>query len=215
MTRAAALKIKVCGITRATNSAGLASLQADFLGMIFAPRSSRRCSLDDARFIRSSVRHRYVGVFADQSISLVLEVCSKLNLDAVQLHGEEDLEYCRELRSGLAGAKLIKAVPIGDLHVLPDMSEFSSTIDLFLLDSTSSGQGGSGRKFNWQLFDGCIFPHPFFLAGGIGPDDSAAIRGIKERQPNLLGVDVNSRFEVAPGAKNISKLAEFIEELAK
>lgn len=88
---------------------------------------------------------------------------------------------------------------------------FEGNVDYFLFDTKTKQHGGSGKKFNWQLLEKYTGNTPFFLSGGIGPDDVEEIKGINH--PMLAGVDLNSGFEDEPGLKNIEKLKKFIEEI--
>ena len=211
MDKAARLQIKVCGMRDPQNLEQVCALAPEYVGFIFYERSKRflGSSPDPALFAIPGPGIRTVGVFVDEELKRVRKAIDKYGLDMVQLHGEESVEYCRIL-SGEA-VQVIKA--FGPHVTNMDLERFRGAADLLLFDSGGAGSGGTGRKFDWALLDDMAFSAPFLLSGGIGPGDAALIRDLELK--GFRGVDVNSRFELSPGLKDVKSLKEFITNIRK
>lgn len=193
------LKLKVCGMKDAENIQHLIDLRPDFMGFIFYKKSPRYVSeLDADVFSRVPISIKKVGVFVNEDLDAVLEIYEKYGLDYIQLHGDEDLAYSKKLKA--KGVKIIKVFRI--LDSLPySMAKFCDFSDYFLFDTASKSYGGSGRHFDWSILRNYSFEVPYLLSGGISLED---VEQIKEMNPSgLEGVDVNSRFEIEPGLKDI------------
>lgn len=189
----------------------LCSLAPEFVGFIFYPLSKRFVGHhpDPALFDIPGPAIKKVGVFVDEEIKLVNRAVEAYGLEAVQLHGKESVDYCRQL-SGDA-LEVIKVLDPNAAEL--ELERYREVVDLFLFDSAGAGSGGSGQKFDWDLLGSLSYPLPFLLSGGIGSGDAELIRSLEIRE--LLGVDINSRFELSPGLKNIEQLKEFILEIRK
>ena len=202
--------VKVCGITRAQDAADVASSGACYAGLIFAEKSKRCLTFQQAKQIVDDVPFQYVGVFVDASVSLVVEYATALNLVAVQLHGNESQRYISELRTVLADKCQIWLAK-GITDTLPLLDE--KYVDRFVLDcKVGEKSGGTGQAFDWQLFAhtslSAQLRSKIILAGGINPDNvqQAARLG-------LGGIDLNSGVEDAPGIKSVKKLQLAFEKL--
>jgi phosphoribosylanthranilate isomerase len=208
-----ALKIKVCGMREADNLEQVCELGPDFVGYIFFKASARYVGEqpDEALFSIPGDKISRVGVFVNEPILSVRSKLSKGWLDVVQLHGTESPKYCKSLVN--EGIHVIKA--IGPDHILSDgrLEEYYGVVHYFLFDTAGEGHGGTGRKFDWSLLEKYSLPVPFLLSGGVGPEDGQLVRSLDHLL--LRGVDVNSRFEDAPGRKNIKELEGFIKEIRK
>jgi len=211
METRAKLQIKVCGMRDPLNLEQVCSLAPEFVGFIFYPRSKRFVGThpDPALFDIPGPAIKKVGVFVDEELSQVRKTIEIYGLDAVQLHGGETVDYCRQL-SG-EQVEVIKAV--NHRGPYPEITRYLEVVDRFLFDSAGSGSGGSGQKFDWKLLEELPLSAPFLLSGGIGPGDAGHIRSLHFQ--GLIGIDVNSRFELSPGIKNIESLREFIIEIRK
>lgn len=205
------LKIKVCGMRDPHNLEQVCDLAPDLIGYIFYKGSKRfvGSSPDPSLFSIPGPGIKRVGVFVNEELLQVKRAIELYHLDAVQLHGKEPAEYCRELaREGL---ELIKVLdPYGPD---PGFREFKELVDYFLFDSAGQGKGGSGEKFDWKILEKDPLASPYFLSGGIGPGDAEMIRSMQ--LPGMMGVDVNSRFEVSPGLKDVTGLKEFMNHIRK
>lgn len=203
------IKLKVCGLKDSDNIKGLLStVQPDFIGLITYDKSPRYMlnTLNDVDFVTSTKK---VGVFVNTEVNMVLKTIAQYKLDAVQLHGGESVEYCEQFKKH--DVKVIKVFSVLDELPHEKMAQYVSSVDYFLLDTKTPMHGGSGRKFDWKILDDYTYDIPFFLSGGIDADDAEAINNLAISQ--LYALDINSKFEVAPGIKDINKIKEFKERL--
>ena len=225
------MMIKVCGMRDAANIRAVDGLPVDLMGFIFWPRSSRYVS---RRPDYLPTRCKRVGVFVDAAIPDVLRHVSDYALDYVQLHGSESPAYLRQLRAALPAAApslpdaapsladggfpaIIKAFSIATAADLSQTSAYHGLADLFLFDTKGPSAGGNGRKFDWSVLSAYAGPTPFLLSGGIGPADAGLLRQLPLLDgfpvEYFYGIDLNSRFELAPGLKDIHLLQDFIKTI--
>ncbi|MGB5692793.1 MAG: phosphoribosylanthranilate isomerase [Flavobacteriaceae bacterium] len=209
------MKLKICGMKY--NSDDVAELRPDYLGYIFWEPSRRY--FDGSISGRRSGPKR-VGVFVDAApediVLLVYEHC----LDAVQLHGKEAPAYCRHLREILgtqhsSGIEIIKAFAVDEGFNFDPLKEYESSCDFFLFDTRDELPGGTGRRFDWRLLKNYELNKPYFLSGGIGLSDAEAIKSflLQPEAENCYAIDLNSRFEIKPGLKNVKALKSFMKEI--
>jgi phosphoribosylanthranilate isomerase len=205
------MKIKVCGMRQASNIEALVKLCPDFIGLIFYPKSKRfvgpQISPDIDLLIPRSLSR--VGVFVNESFDDLIEKIKLNNLDIVQLHGDESVDYCTSLKS--LGVSCIKAFGISSDFDFDSIVSYEKVCDYFLFDTSSELRGGTGVKFEWKKLNEYRGTNDFFLSGGINPGDVEALKTLNH--PRLFAVDVNSGFEVEPGIKDIKKLESFILQL--
>jgi phosphoribosylanthranilate isomerase len=205
------MKIKVCGLTDPLNVLAVAKAEPDYMGFIFYSGSSRFVGTEPDRRLFSTLRYgaKKVGVFVDEEINKMLAFSVTAGLEIVQLHGNESVQICSELKS--SGLVVIKSFNIDKDFGFEPLIKYLPVCDYFLFDTKSEFQGGSGKKFNWSKLEEYTLDKPFFLSGGIGPDDWGAIEKISNRA--FYAVDINSRFETAPGIKDASLVKKFINDL--
>lgn len=203
------LKLKVCGMKDPENIKGLIDLRPNFIGFIFYPKSPRYSSDFDADLIsRIPISIKKVGVFVNENESTVLSIANKYGLEYIQLHGDEDVEYVKYLKS--KGLKIIKVFRMMDS--LPVSAKaFDGEVDYFLFDTATPNYGGSGRHFDWNILKNYNLETPFLLSGGIELGDVEKIKSLDIDK--LAGIDVNSRFEIEPGLKNLALIKELIEAI--
>ncbi len=197
--------VKVCGMRDAENIRQVEQTGADLMGFIFYPKSKRCVGQLPAYMPRLQKR---VGVFVNAAKETVLDTASRFSLDYIQLHGNESSELCEDIRS--CGLRVIRALGIAG----PDDARRAETFtaaDLLLFDTPSPAHGGTGQRFNWQALAAYCGKVPFLLSGGLGPE--AADDLLAFSHPMMAGVDLNSRFETAPGMKDTAALAQFIAKL--
>lgn len=204
------LQIKVCGLKQETNIKALSQLPIDYMGFIFYNKSPRfidnGISFD---FIRTLPEHiKKVGVFVNEPSYSIINSVAHYNLDLVQLHGDETVKTCLELKPYV---KIIKAVRVSDEFDFNTLEEFAPVIDHFLFDTDTTNYGGSGKQFNWELLKKYCLNKSFFLSGGISIESSAQLNEF--HHPLLKGIDINSKFETEPGIKDIEKIKAFITKL--
>ena len=205
--------IKICGMREAENireveqlSTVNCQLSIDWMGFIFYPKSSRYVSARPAYLPQKCKR---VGVFVNASIDDIRQNIADYSLDIVQLHGHESTDSIRSLRSLCGDAiSIIKAFNIATKEDLEATTPYAGLVDYFLFDTKGPSVGGNGEKFDWSVLEAYNGDTPFLLSGGIGPDDAERI--LDYHHPKCIGVDLNSRFEIEPGIKDITKLKTFL-----
>ena len=202
--------IKVCGMTDASNIRQVAETGVDWIGMIFWQPSSRCCHDPGvAQTIPEGIQR--VGVFVDEEVETIVRRTEECGLNRVQLHGRETATSIRQLRQRLPqGVEIIKAISILTLDDLALAEDYEPLVDYLLFDTKCKTVGGSGRQFDWSILNHYQGQRPFLLSGGIGPDDARRLAAFSH--PQLAGYDLNSRFETAPGIKNVEALQRFLAE---
>ena len=195
----------------AENIREVEALGIDMMGFIFWPKSSRYVS---QRPDYLPTKCKRVGVFVDEDPEQVKRLAAEYRLDYIQLHGHETPEVISYLRTpALPHPRIIKAFNISTAEDLIQTQPYEGLVDYFLFDAKGKSVGGNGEKFNWDVLDAYQGNTPFLLSGGIGPDDAERVNAFYH--PKCIGIDLNSRFELAPGLKDIAKLKEFISNLNK
>lgn len=201
------MRVKVCGMNFPDNVAAVDALGVDSLGFVFYPNSPRCVTTPPEKL--PPTRAKRVGVFVDQDEDEILSAVGRYGLDGVQLHGAESPDFCRRLRGSLPpGTLLVKAVCVASSEDLTAALAYEEVADGLLFDTRCATHGGSGRRFDWSLLSRYRGNLPFLLSGGLGPGDEERVRSF--RHPRCLGVDLNSRFELSPGVKDVAALARFL-----
>lgn len=187
------------------------ALMPDYIGFIFYQGSPRYAGATLKPDFLEGINERIkkVGVFVGEDMAKVYETVITYGLDAVQLHGDESVEYCSKLRE--KELEVIKAFFIENEADFGGIEKYVEVCNYFLFDNRGSTGGGSGKKFNWEILQAYNMDKPFFLSGGIGPDDAAKVTQIVN--PYLYAVDINSRFETEPGIKDIGLVKKFMNQL--
>jgi phosphoribosylanthranilate isomerase len=196
------MKIKVCGLRDADNIKAVAALEPDYMGFIFYNKTPR--FVDDIGIEVLGAIPSYTNktaVFVDESAKTISALIDKYNFDFVQLHGNETPAFCKALRDQ---AIVIKAFGIHNEFDFSQLSKYKNKVDLFLFDAKTDIHGGSGKTFDWDILDKYDMDIPFFLSGGLSPDNLEEVKKITH--PQFYGVDLNSKFEISPGMKDIEKL---------
>ena len=202
------MKIKVCGMRNVDNISELLKLTPDYIGFIFYDKSKRFVTDFPQVEISSSIKK--TGVFVNETIDEVLRKVLDFQLDTVQLHGDESVDYCKELNSK-SPIDIIKAFSVDENFDFRSTQDYESHCDLFLFDTKGKEYGGNGLKYDWSILKKYEGETPFLLSGGINENDVETIRRFQHSR--FVGVDLNSGFEDAPSQKNIQKLKEFKEKL--
>ncbi len=203
------MMIKVCGMRDADNIRAAEALGIDLMGFIFWPKSSRYVSEKPAYL---PTQCRRVGVVVDTAIDDIRQHVEDYALDVIQLHSKETPAYLQALRSLYGDSiAIIKAFNIATAEDLQQTACYEGQADYFLFDTKAQQVGGNGTKFDWTVLASYAGETPFLLSGGIGPDDAEQVRAF--HHPLLAGMDLNSRFELAPGLKDIQQLKTFIQAL--
>lgn len=205
------MKVKICGLRDKDNIREIAGMKPDYLGFIFYKASPRYAGdiLDVDTLNELDEGLKKVGVFVNENINKVVDIALAYGLDVLQLHGNENPAYCSELKG--ENFEIIKAfTPVNENDFLT-MKKYSGSCDYFLLDNRGKMAGGSGQKFNWEILDKYKLDIPFFLSGGIGPGDSEQLLSMNYK--NMTAIDINSRFEIAPGVKDPALVEEFLNKI--
>lgn len=199
------VKLKICGMKHAANIAAVADLHPAYMGFIFyskSPRFISNISAELIKYIPASIKT--TGVFVNEELEKVKANVVHLQLKAVQLHGEEPVEYCAAIKS--LGVEVIKAFGINENFDFSILTKYQPVVDYFLFDTQTAGHGGSGKVFDWTLLEKYQLNKPYFLSGGIDLDHVEAILALND--PRFYAIDVNSRFEIDPGLKDVDKLTK-------
>lgn len=208
------MRVKVCGMTQEEQVNELADMGVEFAGFIFYPKSPRYVlhHMTPAQ-IKKINNVNKVGVFVNTPVEEVLQVVDECRLQMVQLHGDESPKQCERIADYIS---VIKAFRISDNDSIEWMTRpFLDTCDLFMFDTMGAGYGGTGKKFDWQILKGVQMTKPFFLSGGIEPGDANSLKEFAQLSiaKQLFSIDINSRFEVSPGVKDLKKVRSFVDQI--
>lgn len=198
------MKIKVCGMREANNISELVALPIDYIGFIFYKKSKRYVAEKVDALIPKQIKK--VGVFVNETTEKIEQIVQEFDLDIIQLHGDETPEFCQVLST--KGYTIFKAFGIDAAFDFEQLKAYEPYCDYFLLDAKGKSYGGNGVQFDWQLLEHYTIKKPFFLSGGIEVESIPSIQKITH--PQLYGIDVNSKFEIAPALKNIDKIKQAI-----
>ena len=202
------MKIKICGMKYPDNILETGALLPDYMGFIFWEKSAR---FFDGEIPQLPESIKKVGVFVNESVENIIEKINKYNLQAIQLHGKESVEFCQDLKSKINDKiEIIKVFSVGDDFDFDDLKPFENVCDYFLFDTKGKLPGGNGTTFDWKILEKYKSEKPFFLSGGIGVEEIPTIKNLKLP---IYAIDVNSRFEIKPGLKNKNLLYSFIQNL--
>lgn len=206
-------QLKVCGLTQLNQITELINLQVDFLGFIFYDKSPRYV-LDHLSLKQiSEINHQgKVGVFVNETINKILEISEKAQLNYIQLHGDENANFVSDLRQKLnSEIGIIKVIRIP--FVIPRNEEsqklftsllsIQTDIDYILFDTDSKAFGGTGKTFDWRILNELDIKIPYFLSGGISLENTGDLKNINQKP---VALDINSKFEIEPGNKNLEKI---------
>ena len=199
-------KIKICGLTRTEDIEMVNEFLPDYVGFVFA-KSRRQVSSEQAKELKKKLKPeiKAVGVFVNEKAENIAEIANQGIIDLIQLHGDEDAVYCRQLRN-LTQTPIIKAVRVRDEEDLAGIEEFDC--DYYLFDTLSSKEyGGTGKAFDHSILHNKEIKKPFFVAGGLNQDNVAAV--IEVIKP--FGVDTSGGVET-DGIKDANKINEFVKQ---
>jgi phosphoribosylanthranilate isomerase len=207
------MRIKVCGMTSTEQVLQLDEMGVEFAGFIYYPKSPRYVYRFMPRPEIKKIKGKginKVGVFVNATVEEVLSAVDDCGLYIVQLHGDETPKYCEKIANYVTVVKAFRLRE--DDNVLWKVKDYMDIADMFLFDTEGANYGGTGKKFDWNTLKGLNIGKPFFLSGGIGPDDIEKLQELTQDPvaKDLFSIDVNSRFETSPGIKDMDKLREFI-----
>jgi len=209
------MKLKVCGLKSPENIDQLTKLDVNFMGFIFFERSKRFVADTlSNEIIKAIPNHiKKIAVFVNARSEDILWTLKDYDsyFDYVQCHGDETPEFCKDLKK--MGFGIIKAFQMDEEFNFSQLKAYESVVDYFLFDTSSKNYGGSGQKFDWTLLDKYKGTKPFFLSGGIKPEDVKRLQNFNH--PQFYAIDINSGFEEKPGFKNINSIKTFCENLSR
>ena len=198
--------LKVCGMTQGDNIRQVDALGIDLMGFIFYEKSPR-CVHEVPDYL--PLHAQRVGVFVNASFAEIAAKAEACGLTYIQLHGSESPDLCQQLKE--AGFKVIKAFSIASEEDLNATTNYQEVCDYFLFDTKTPAFGGSGQSFDWDILSHYQGTTSFLLIGGIGLESVEALKRFSH--PALAGYDLNSKFEVFPGVKEVSKVNAFFSSL--
>ncbi len=200
------IKLKICGLRDNINE--VAALGPNYIGLIFYPKSPRFVGENfELPEIDRSIKK--VGVFVNEALESVEEKANKYQLDFVQLHGDESPEYCRLIKE--KGLKSMKAFQVDEGFDFEILKAYEAYVEYFLFDTKSKGYGGSGHSFDWSVLQKYSMEKQYFLSGGLSLENIKGMKGLDVSKIHAL--DVNSKFEVKPGLKDVEKLARLKSQI--
>lgn len=207
--------LKVCGLTNLNQIQELINMKVDFLGFIFYEKSPRYVGNHVTLEEISTINHQgKVGVFVNEEVGKIIEIVKKAGLNLVQLHGDENHDFVVELKEKLnPEIKIIKVIRIGN-DIQENKTKITQTLSsagpdpvtYYLFDTDSKAFGGTGKQFDWTILNELNIPLPYFLSGGISEEN---IRNIETLSQKPLALDINSKFEISPGNKDIDRIKKF------
>jgi phosphoribosylanthranilate isomerase len=208
------MELKVCGMREQENIRSLISeVKPDWMGLIFYSKSPRYVSDEKAAELKEQPVKK-VGVFVNESEAEILKKIDQFGLSAVQLHGRESVEFVKGL-SEKTDTELWKVISVGGAIDWQSLEGYLPFVSKFLFDTATAEHGGSGERFNWKVLETYPFDKGFLISGGLDEQSAEEVLAMQQQIPQLQGVDLNSKFEDAPGVKNIEKLKRFKKNLDK
>ncbi|HEX3166531.1 MAG TPA: phosphoribosylanthranilate isomerase [Chitinophagaceae bacterium] len=208
------MNIKVCGITQFKQLQQLEALNIDYAGLIFYKDSPRYMGgkITGKQVKDADFDIKKVGVFVNPGYSELLDAIDEYGLDMVQLHGNETPELCEELSGEVEVIKAFR-IDTGMANIDELVAAYDAACDYYLFDTAGLKEsfGGTGQQFEWSILKKAKIEKPFFLSGGIGPEDAQKIKAFKH--PDFFAIDVNSKFELSPGLKDMAAILKFLQAL--
>ncbi|BAZ17705.1 phosphoribosylanthranilate isomerase [Calothrix sp. NIES-4071] len=206
------MRIKICGIRDPLQGQAIAATGATALGFICVQSSPRYVSVEQIQSVVALLPSHMdkIGVFANANPTEIAFISNNCSLTGVQLHGNESPDFCKQIREILPDIEIIKALRIRNTEDLNNSTTFTDYVDTLLLDAYHPQQlGGTGQTLDWKILEEFNPGRPWFLAGGLTPDNiTSALTNLK---PN--GIDLSSGVEKAPADKDLDKVAKLFQEL--
>jgi phosphoribosylanthranilate isomerase len=208
------MRVKVCGITQVEQLSMLPGSGATFAGLIFYPKSPRYVlrHMTTSQLKKENNTNK-VGVFVNASVEEVLQMVDECRLHMVQLHGDETARYCEKIADYIS---VVKAFRVSESDNIGwRIREYMNVCDMFMFDTEGAGYGGTGKKFNFDKLKDVTVGKPYFLSGGIEPGDVMKLKEFETRPEAkaLFSIDINSRFELLTGVKDMDLIKKFIQQL--
>src|SRR5260221_12881827 len=215
VSKRANFRIKVCGMTLPEQVNALDEMGVDFAGFIFYPRSPRymRNKITPEKMKKIKGRIAKVGVFVNLPYDELMKTVEDYRLDMVQLHGDETPRFCEQVANYVS---VIKAFRMSDNDPVEwFIRPYHEGSDMYMFDTLGAGYGGTGKKFDWNVLKNTNISKLFFLSGGIEPGDEEKLKAFAQEPAakKLFAVDINSKFELRAGVKDIERVRKFVKIL--
>lgn len=209
------MRIKACGMTLPEQVNALDEMGVDLAGFIFYPKSPRYIGnkITAERMKKIGGRIAKVGVFVNMPYEELMRTVEDYRLDMVQLHGDEIPRYCEHVANYITTVKAFRMSDNDPIDWI--IRPFHEATDMFMFDTLGAGYGGTGKKFDWNVLKNAAINNLFFLSGGIAPGDEEKLKEFAKEEvaKKLFAIDINSKFEVSAGVKDMVKVKEFVEGL--
>ena len=203
------MKIKICGMKLTSNIIEVSKINPDYMGFIFWEKSKR---FFNGNIPNISENIKKTGVFVDSPINAILNKIKKHDLNAIQLHGDESIDFCKKIKL-LTDIEIIKVFKVNDNFNFNKILSFDKVCDYYLFDTKGKLPGGNGFHFDWEILKKYPYKKKFFLSGGIGLLDINNLKKILKLNLPIHAIDVNSKFELRNGIKNVNDLSNFKKQL--
>ena len=191
----------------------LDEMGVEFCGFIFYPKSPRYIFKHTPAINIKKLKGKInkVGVFVNAPSEEILQTVDSCGLYLVQLHGDESPKACEKVSDYISVIKAFRLAE--DDNILWKIKDYKEVADMFLFDTEGAGYGGTGKKFNWDALLDLNIEKPFFISGGIQPEDIPALKAFSKTSvaKDLFSIDINSRFEISPGVKDMEKVRNFAD----
>lgn len=208
------MNIKVSGVTNMKQLQQLDGLNVDFAGLVFYKPSPRFAggNFKKGEIKKADLDIKTIGIFSNAEYDEIMETIDTYELDMIQLNGDESPELCEELSESIEVIKTFRLDGENGKAIDKMIKDYDDACDYYLFDKAPrKGVGSEGKKFDWKKIGDAKIEKPFFLCGGIRPDDAALIKSYKH--PDFYGIDLNSHFEKEPGVKDMSLILQFMHGL--
>jgi phosphoribosylanthranilate isomerase len=204
------MKLKVCGMKFVENIEQVSGLYPDYMGFIFYEKSKRNFEGVIPKLPKSIKK---TGVFVNEYPEILVSLVEEYQLEAIQLHGDESIAYIEQIKTYLPSVEIIKVFGIKDEFNFELLKPFLQVVDYFLFDTKGKERGGNGYQFDWSILDAYPYEKPFFLSGGIGLKEVVDLQKVVDSDLPIYAIDINSKFEITPGLKNINDIKIFKNKL--
>lgn len=205
------MKLKVCGMKYVENIQQIAALKPDYLGFIFYDKSKRNF---EGIIPQLPKEIKKTGVFVNEYLEIVVSLIEEYQLEAVQLHGDESIDYIEKLKEYVPKVEIIKVFGIKDDFDFEILKSYETIVDFFLFDTKGKERGGNGVTFDWSVLKNYNSTKPFFLSGGIGLQQIKEVQNILNTDLPIYALDVNSKFEIEAGLKSVKNIKKFKNEIS-
>lgn len=205
------VKLKICGMRDESNIQEVGKLLPDYMGFIFYPPSPRFVGENFQLPVDLNPAIHRVGVFVNEQVDRMIELRARHKLSHVQLHGDEPVAVCEQLKDKEVG--VIKVFRVDEAFDFSVTQPYKKAVDYFLFDTKGKHYGGNAQVFDWSILEGYDQEIPFFLSGGLTVENIQYVQRLK--QMNLHALDLNSGVEDSPGVKNVLRIKEAVRQIRK